>query len=139
MSARARQRAADADRQAVAARLRRAHDEGRLGFAEYDERLARAYAAVSYADLDVLVADLPADPPRPAAPAPAVPAGRRALPGVLVVLWTVWAGVFGINLVVWVLVSLGNGRPDTFWPMWLLVPATVLLLVTGAVRAVRRR
>ena len=142
MSDRARQRAADADRQAVAARLRRAHDEGRLGFAEYDERPARAYAAVTYADLDVLVADLPADPPRPAAPAPAapaVPAGRRALPGVLVVLWTVWAGVFGINLVVWVLVSLGNGRPDTFWPMWLLVPATVLLLVTGAVRAVRRR
>jgi Domain of unknown function (DUF1707) len=142
VSDRARQRAADADRQAVADRLRRAHDEGRLGFAEYDERLARAYAAVTYADLDALVADLPAVLPRPAptAPAaPAVPAGRRTLPGVLVVLWTVWAGVFGINLVVWVLVSLGNGRPDSFWPMWLLVPATVLLVVTGAVRALRRR
>jgi len=140
VTGRADRRAADADRQAVADRLRRAHDEGRLGFAEYDERLARAYAAVTYADLDVLVADLPADLPRPAAPTtPAVPAGHRALPGVLVVLWTVWAGVFGINLVVWVLVSLGNGRPDTFWPMWLLVPATVLLVVTGAVRAARRR
>jgi Domain of unknown function (DUF1707) len=139
VSDRARQRAADADRQAVADRLRRAHDEGRLGFAEYDERLARAYAAVTYADLDLLVADLPADVPRPAPTAPAAPAGGRTLPGVLVVLWTVWAGVFGINLVVWVLVSLGNGRPDSFWPMWLLVPATVLLVVTGGVRALRRR
>jgi len=127
-------RVSDAERQIAAERLRVAMSEGRLDLTEYDSRLGRAYAAVTYADLDVLVADLPADPPRPAAPAPAVPAGRRALPGVLVVLWTVWAGVFGINLVVWVLVSLGNGRPDTFWPMWLLVPATVLLVVTGAVR-----
>jgi uncharacterized protein DUF1707 len=133
VTGRADLRAADADRQAVADRLRRAHDEGRLGFAEYDDRLGRAYAAVSYADLDGLVADLPAAPP----PAPvAAPAVRT--PGVLVVLWTVWACVFGVNLVVWVLVSLGNGRPDTFWPMWLLVPATVLLVVTAGVRALRR-
>jgi hypothetical protein len=130
-------RAADADRQAVADRLRQAHDEGRLAFAEYDDRLARAYGAVSYADLDELVADLPAT--APAAPVVrSAPAARRRTPGVLVVLWTVWACVFGIDLVVWVLVSLGNGRPDTFWPMWLLVPATVLLAVTGAVRTLRR-
>jgi hypothetical protein len=135
-------RVSDGERQTAAERLRVAMNEGRLDLLEYDNRIAAAYAAVTYADLDVLVADLPADPPRPAVPAPsapAVPAGRRAVPGVLVVLWTVWAGVFGINLVVWVLVSLGNGRPDTFWPLWLLVPATVLLVVTGAVRAVRRR
>jgi hypothetical protein len=130
------QRAADADRQAVADRLRRAHDEGRLGFAEYDDRLARAYAAVTYADLDALVADLPSDRP----PAPPAPASRPArLPVALRVLWTVWAGVVGVNLLVWVLVGLGNGRPDDFWPMWLLVPGAVLLAVTAGTRAERRR
>jgi Domain of unknown function (DUF1707) len=140
-------RAADTDRQAVADRLRRAHDEGRLGFAEYDDRLARAYAAVTYADLEPLVADLPAEVPpvRPAAPvrtgvaAAAKQGSGRGVPGVLVVLWTVWACGFGVNLLVWALVSLGNGRPDTFWPQWLLVPAAVLLVLTAGARALRRR
>jgi hypothetical protein len=130
------QRAADADRQAVADRLRRAHDEGRLGFAEYDDRLGRAYAAVTCADLDALVADLPVAAPAPA-PGPARPAAGT--PRVLVVLWTVWACGFAVNLVVWALVSLGNGTPDTFWPGWLLVPGTVLLVLTAAARAARRR
>lgn len=135
MTGRDRLRAADADRQAVADRLRWAHDEGRLGFAEYDDRLARAYAAQTYGDLDGLVADLPAPVP-PTRPAPRQQA--RALPTALRVLWTVWAAVVGVNLVVWTLVSLGNGRPDTFWPMWLLVPGSVLAVVTAAVRALRR-
>ncbi len=45
-------RAGDADRQAAADRLRAAHDEGRLDLHEYDRRLAEAYAAVTYGDLD---------------------------------------------------------------------------------------
>lgn len=53
-------RASDADRTAVADRLRVALDEGRLGVDEYDERLRLAYAAVTYADLKPLTADLPA-------------------------------------------------------------------------------
>nr|WP_230414830.1 DUF1707 domain-containing protein [Micromonospora tarapacensis] len=64
-------RAADSDRQAVAERLRVALDEGRLDLHEYDERLQRAYAARTYAELDALVGDLPA-------PAGAVPAPRAA-------------------------------------------------------------
>jgi hypothetical protein len=43
-----------------------------------------------------------------------------------------------VNLCVWLLVSLGNGRPDTFWPMWLAVPGSILAAVTFATRAVRR-
>ena len=52
-------RAADADRQAVADKLRAALDEGRLDLHEYDERLQRAYAAKTYGDLDGLLTDLP--------------------------------------------------------------------------------
>jgi hypothetical protein len=142
-----RLRASDADRQAAADRLRAAMDEGRLDFAEYDDRLNRAYRAVIYADLDDLFSDLPAStrtgPAAPVAAPRPVAAGPRAVPAlsgmptVLRVLWTIWASVVAVNLTVWVLVSLDNGEPDTFWPMWLLVPGAVLLAVTLSVRAAR--
>ncbi|MCM0673767.1 DUF1707 domain-containing protein, partial [Micromonospora phytophila] len=70
-------RAADADRQAVADRLRVAVDEGRLDLHEYDERLQRAYAARTYAELDLLLADLPA-PAVPESSRLAVPEGAGA-------------------------------------------------------------
>jgi Domain of unknown function (DUF1707) len=129
-------RAADADRQAVADRLLRAHTEGRLDLLEYDDRLARTYRAVTYGELTDLLADLPAQPPSPVPPRPAAPSAR-SLPPVLRVLWTLWLSVVSVNLCVWLLVSIGNGRPDTFWPMWLLVPGAVLAAVTAAVRAAR--
>lgn len=141
-------RAADRDRQAAADRLRAAHDEGRLDFLEYDDRLARAYRAVTYGDLDDLLSDLPTPAPARQLPAPppvhpaarpgAVPAARRGLPTALRVLWTIWASVVAVNLVVWLLVSIRNGVPDTFWPMWLLVPGAVLAAVTASVMAARR-
>jgi hypothetical protein len=53
-------RAADADREAVAERLRIAAGDGRIDLAELDERLGRAYASRTYRELQVLVADLPA-------------------------------------------------------------------------------
>ena len=52
-------RAGDADREAVAERLRIAAGDGRIDFAELDDRLAQAYAAKTYGQLEVLVADLP--------------------------------------------------------------------------------
>lgn len=52
-------RAADGDRAVVAERLRNALDEGRLTLTEYDERVRVAYASVTYADLNKLLADLP--------------------------------------------------------------------------------
>jgi hypothetical protein len=55
-------RAADADREAVAERLRVAATEGRIELWELDDRLGRAYRATTYGDLDTLVADLPAQP-----------------------------------------------------------------------------
>jgi uncharacterized protein DUF1707/uncharacterized protein DUF4190 len=56
---RAQIRAADADRNRVLDILSTAFTEGRLGKDEYDLRMGRALAAVTYADLDMVVADLP--------------------------------------------------------------------------------
>jgi hypothetical protein len=144
-------RVSDAERQAAADRLRGALGEGRLDLTEYDNRLGRAYAAVTYADLDRLFADLPvhAPPPPvpamaqrlapPAVPRPAVPATAAGLPPALKILWTIWAGAVLINLTVWLLVSVGNGEPDYFWPMWLAVPGVALFGVSAAVTAARPR
>ncbi|GAU70567.1 hypothetical protein SSP35_20_00630 [Streptomyces sp. NBRC 110611] len=51
-------RAGHADREAVAEQLRVAAGEGRIDLAELEERIDRAYAAKTFGELDVLVADL---------------------------------------------------------------------------------
>lgn len=55
-------RASDAERERVVSFLRDKTAEGRLTADELDERVGRAYAAVTRAELDPLVRDLP-DPP----------------------------------------------------------------------------
>jgi Domain of unknown function (DUF1707) len=156
MAERRELRVSDQDRQGAAERLRAAHDEGRLDFSEYDRRLADAYSSVTYGDLDKLFVDLPGaagtevahvSPGMPRARArsrtpaprwvPADPTVVASMPTALKVLWTIWASVVAINLTVWLLVSLGNG-PIYFWPMWLLVPGSVLFAVTASVSAARR-
>ena len=140
-------RVSDGERQAAADRLRAAHDEGRLDFAEYHNRLAQAYASVTYADLDRLFADLPVTT-RPATvhptPAAHVPPRIPVLDDVvaadmhlaLKILWTIWGGAVVINLTVWMLVSLGSGF-SYFWPMWMAVPGVALLGATVGVQAIR--
>ncbi len=69
-------RASDADRDAVAERLRQAAVEGRLDPDELEQRLHVALRARTYGDLDRLLRDLPAKPvkwerPRRTAVAPA--------------------------------------------------------------------
>src|SRR5688500_18019534 len=74
-------RAADSDRAAVADVLGRHMSAGRLTLDECDERLARAYAARTFGELDELTADLPAvEPARSPGPTPPPPAAP-ALPG----------------------------------------------------------
>ncbi len=52
-------RASDADRDAVAERLRDAAGDGRLTIPELEERLEQTYAAKTYAELEPLTHDLP--------------------------------------------------------------------------------
>lgn len=67
---RARLRAADADRDRAVEYLKAAFTEGRLTKDEHDERVHRVLTARTYADLDVVIADLnvpgPFAPPTPA-------------------------------------------------------------------------
>src|SRR4051794_29033419 len=88
-----RLRAADTDRQQIADQLKSVLDEGRLSLHEYDDRVRVAYAAQTYAELLMIVADLP----RPGVSAAEVQGRRQAearrearrLPTALLVLWTI--------------------------------------------------
>lgn len=52
-------RAADADRERIAERLRQCHAEGRLDMAEFQQRLERCFEAKTLGELRELVDDLP--------------------------------------------------------------------------------
>jgi hypothetical protein len=150
-----RLRAADEDRQWVAERLRAALDQGRLRLAEYDERLALAYQAQTYAELNLLLDDLPpaiigggvavpaAQQPVPAAtparPARAAEPAVRGLPMALIVLWIIYGAAVGINVVVWLLVMVTSGEWIYPWPIWVAGPAGIAMLsVTAGVQQIRR-
>lgn len=84
MRRRDNERAADVDREAVAERLYQVVADGRLELDEFDERVARTYAAKTYGELDRLVEDLPR-------PAP----GRvlTAMVGGALYFWPAWVAL----------------------------------------------
>ncbi len=136
-------RAADTDRQRIAGQLKAALDEGRLSLDEYDERVRDAYAAKTYGELLVLVADVP----RAGMSATDLHAKQlaqaerdaRKLPTALLVLWTIYGSIFVVNLVVWALVAATVAGDLYPWPIWLLVPGAALGATTVGVQAIRRR
>ncbi len=70
-------RAAHADRERAVGVLKTAFVRGMLDKDEFDERVTRAFASRTYAELAVVTADLPADLPA-AAPPPPAPARKAA-------------------------------------------------------------
>ena len=132
-------RAADGDRNQVVELLREALDEGRLTLPEYDERVAVAYRAVTYADLNLLLADLPRTRPEGAlaipAPKPvsrvsppADPRKPHRMPLALMILWTIWGSIVAICIAVWLIVSVTTGSLEYPWPIWVAVPTGAALL-----------
>jgi hypothetical protein len=119
-------RAADSDRAAVATALGRHMADGRLTVEEYEERVARAYAARTYGELAELTTDLPSSGlTRPAArptPAPAYTGGcgpawsrhyyRSA--------WSAWARFALIMTAIWLVAATAGGHFIAFWPIWVV-------------------
>ena len=102
-------RASDADRERTVEELRAHAAAGRLDSAELEDRLGRALAATRRAELADVLADLPAERARQAAPA-ARPRRRHgkdpsAMLAIAVLLVAIWA-------------LTGAGY---FWPVWPLL------------------
>ncbi|MER7890320.1 DUF1707 domain-containing protein [Micromonospora sp. NPDC094482] len=139
MEGRGGMRAGDADREAVAERLRVALNEGRLDLHEYDERLRQTYAARTYAELDALLTDLPpVAPPEasqlvqssPAAAAPVErPTVRPPTARWLAEVWMPYLQVVPIVVAVWAVSSLFARELLYFWPGWVAGPWGAVLLV----------
>jgi hypothetical protein len=123
-------RAADTDRAAVATVLGEHMAAGRLTVDEYDERLARAYAAKTYGELAELTADLPTT--RPHVPAPR-PAGSHPAPvcapgGDPQSSWRAWLTTSLIVMTIWAATSLASWELHYFWPVWVIGPWGAVLL-----------
>jgi hypothetical protein len=125
-------RAADADRTAVAARLGEHMAAGRLTVEEYEDRVARAYAAKTYGELAELTADLPGTAPAPAhRPTPvAVPSGAYVAHrgGMHPAAWQAWLRTSVIVVVIWAVTCLASWQLEYFWPVWVIGPWGAVLL-----------
>ena len=127
--------AADTDRSAVVTRLDRSLADGRLTLAEYEDRSARAHAARTYGELEELTADLP----RPAGPTPPAPrpvagavyggAWHGAWGNDLRAAWTSWMVTGAIVVGIWLVSMLATGDLRYPWPVWVIGPWGVVLLV----------
>lgn len=96
-------RAADADREQVAERLRKSHAEGRLDLAEFQQRLERCYEAKTYGDLGELVRDLPRQEQFDERPSPSPWRWRFArLAPVLIVLLLIAAAAGHHHVILWI-------------------------------------
>jgi hypothetical protein len=97
-----RMRAGDADREQVIDALKGAFAQGRLAKGEFDERIGRAFASRTYADLTAVLAGLPA---RPAEAPPPRPRGRPpARPSTKKVALSCAGAVLAAELVLFVLI-----------------------------------
>lgn len=130
-------RASDADRERVATELGDHLAAGRLTTEEFEQRLSSAYAALTLRDLDALLTDLPSAPTvrlekrSPAEPAPATDWSRR-FQG-----YGSWLMVSLITVLVWGMTSVAAGDAAPFWPMWVIGPWGLALLL-GCCRGGRR-
>jgi hypothetical protein len=123
-------RAADTDRAAVATALGEHMAAGRLTVDEYDERLARAYAAKTYGELAELTADLPTSKrhvpaPRSAGAQPAPMCAPGADPQSS---WRAWLTTSLIVTTIWLITSLASWELNYFWPIWVIGPWGAVLL-----------
>jgi hypothetical protein len=113
-------RASDADREAVAERLRQAAAEGRIDADELGERVEKAYSAKTVDELEPLTADLP---PLPAPKAAAISIWRNEqVRHRLAALIT----ANPICIAVWA----ASGANGDFWPKWVLLGTAAALIVT---------
>lgn len=132
-------RASDAEREAVAERLRAAAISGHLTMDEADQRQTVAYAAVTRADLAPLTTDRPPDPAPPDQQQATRPArGRGPLTEAARRRLAVHAAIVGVLAVLLVTRWALDAAP-VFWPVfpgfWLTL--SVLLHAWFAPRAVQ--
>ncbi|GAB3885353.1 DUF1707 SHOCT-like domain-containing protein [Microbispora bryophytorum] len=134
MAAAPEMRASDGDRDRVAAALREHVAEGRLTIDEFNERLEQVYQSRTYGELATLTSDLPAIDlhrlPAAVEPAPGSrPARKEEKARNLKSAWSAWAGVSAMTWLFWLLAFIGSGHFVYPWPLWVMGPWGIILLI----------
>jgi hypothetical protein len=109
-------RATNTERQQTVERMGRALADGCLTVAEFDERVAAAWAAKTRGELAGLVDDLPADRPAPIPPLVHRRAGSPMLRG----LTAVWLVLSLVSVAIWVASGVAAGGLATPWWIWVV-------------------
>ncbi|MGW0802125.1 DUF1707 SHOCT-like domain-containing protein [Nonomuraea sp. NPDC002799] len=124
-------RASDSDRDRVAAVLREHTAQGRITMDEFNDRLEQLYTSKTYGELAKLTTDLPdvdmRHLPVKATPKPAAKSGMH--PGMRAA-WGAWATASSINWVIWLIVSVSSDHFIYPWPLWVMGPWGVVLLMS---------
>ena len=113
-------RAADADREQTAERLRSSHNEGRLDTPELQQRLERCYEAKTLGELDELVADLPRErrPDEPFSPRHLRPWRWRLVPLVPILIALVAVCAITGHHAFWLLIPIAFLVYRMCWWRW---------------------
>ena len=119
-------RAGDSDRDRTIALLREAFAPGRLSDFEFHDRLALAAAARTFGELDALTDDLPLHAVTPAVVDTAELEHRRLARRNS---WIAWLTTALIVTLVWLLTGRGDDGWNFFWPIWVIGPWGIVLLV----------
>jgi len=121
-------RVADSDREQLAEELREHMLAGRLSAEEFEDRLARAYRALTRAELDALRADLPMGLVRVQS---ALELRRARLRRRLIQEGGGALGVSGLCVAIWAVTGAHHG--GGFWPIWVII-GTMIPVVRNAWR-----
>ncbi|MFC4010785.1 DUF1707 domain-containing protein [Nonomuraea purpurea] len=133
-------RASDSDRDRVAAVLREHTAQGRITMDEFNERLEQLYKSKTYGELARLTADLPdVDLRNLPAKKPDSAPQHSAQGAAMQAAWGAWAVASGVNWVIWLIVSVTSGDLAYPWPLWVMGPWGVILLVSTIVGGHRPR
>ncbi|MFC7590189.1 DUF1707 domain-containing protein [Nonomuraea antimicrobica] len=120
-------RASDADRDRVAAILREHTAQGRITMDEFNERLEQLYQSKTYGELARLTSDLPDVDLRHL---PVKATEKRDLHSGMRAAWGAWAVASGVNWVIWLIVSVTSSDMVYPWPLWVMGPWGVILLMS---------
>ncbi|MFI7440992.1 DUF1707 SHOCT-like domain-containing protein [Nonomuraea indica] len=125
-------RASDVERDRVAAVLREHTAVGRLTMDEFNERLELLYKSKTRGELARLTADLPdVDLSRhQVAKVPEASVQKKQHAGMRAA-WGAWAMASSINWAIWLIISVTSGDMVYPWPLWVMGPWGVILLVSS--------
>ncbi|GAA3136057.1 DUF1707 SHOCT-like domain-containing protein [Streptosporangium carneum] len=135
-------RASDGDRDKIAGVLREHYAQGRLNSEEFDERLEQLYSSKTYGELARLTSDLPDVDLRRLPETSPEPSdwrmkGRRTQRRGVAAMWATWATASGVNWAIWLILGVTDGFDFPYpWPLWVMGPWGVVLLLTTFVTGV---